>query len=161
MEPLEFQKVFMLRVNKLADYAAWVMVHMANEPNQLYNARAINEKTHIQLPTVSKILKKLTNAGLLSSKRGSQGGYALAQAAEHISLAAIIRAIEEDISLTECIVEGENNCALESFCTMKDNWLSINGIIQSVLEDISLADMLHNDKRLSQKIKGMPHDRPN
>lgn len=60
----------MLRISKLADYGTVVMVYLAKHPQDLCNARDIAVHTHLSVPTVSKILKRLAGAGLLASVRG-------------------------------------------------------------------------------------------
>ena len=67
----------MLRISKLADYGTVVMVYLAKHAQELCNARDIALHTHLAVPTVSKILKRLTGAGLLTSVRGVAGGYRL------------------------------------------------------------------------------------
>ena len=42
-----------------------------------YTAKELAEMTDIPLPTVTRILKMLSNAELLESQRGPQGGYSL------------------------------------------------------------------------------------
>jgi len=44
-----------------------------------------------------QILSELRNGGLISSKRGKQGGYALARAPEDVTLYDIVKLIEGDV----------------------------------------------------------------
>ena len=81
----------MLRINKLADYGTVVMVYLARRDEQLLNARDIAHHTRLSVPTVSKLLKRLTAAGLLNSVRGVAGGYRLQRSAALISVAEIDR----------------------------------------------------------------------
>ena len=74
----------MLRISKLADYGTVVMVYLAKRPEQLCNARDIALQTHLTVPTVSKLLKRLTAARLLISARGVAGGYRLQRPATEI-----------------------------------------------------------------------------
>ena len=64
------------------------------------SATEIASSTHISLPTVQKLLKKLHKKELVVSKQGPQGGYALNDSAKHTSVAMIIKALEGDLSLT-------------------------------------------------------------
>ncbi len=68
----------MMRINKLTDYGIVVMTKIATmKSNKVHTAKEISHKTNIPLPTVTRLLKTLSNTGLLISQRGSQGGYAL------------------------------------------------------------------------------------
>ncbi len=127
----------MLRMNKLADYGAVVMVFLAQRAGELASARDIAAETHLGLPTVSKVLKRLLAAGLLVSVRGSQGGYRLKHAASDISAAEILYALDEPRGLTECSATP-NACALHKVCHVQDNWRLISQSIEAALESVSL-----------------------
>lgn len=130
----------MIRVSKLADYGTVVMVYMAQADSEFYNARDIAEHTHINLPTVSKILKLLARVGLLISKQGTKGGYALARKPEDISVTEIISALDGDFGMTDCS-HGDGNCQLEAYCAIRPNWRLISHAIYQALECINLAEM--------------------
>jgi FeS assembly SUF system regulator len=129
----------MIRMNKLTDYAVLVLTHVAREPAPSYTARDLAEKAHVPLPTVSKILKELHKAGLVSSHRGIKGGYSLARSAEDISVAEVVQALEGPIALTECSGTAVGLCGLEPGCVVRSNWRMISAAIRTALEQISLA----------------------
>jgi FeS assembly SUF system regulator len=127
----------MLRVSKLADYGTVVMVYLAKHAQTLCNARDIALHTHLTVPTVSKLLKRLTAAGLLTSVRGVSGGYRLQRAAAEISVAQIISALEEQLGLTECSLHP-NECVLQNVCHIQGNWQLISQAIETALDSVSL-----------------------
>jgi len=127
----------MLRISKLADYGTVVMVYLAKHPQQLCNARDIALHTHLTVPTVSKLLKRLTAAGLLRSVRGVAGGYRLQLPAADISITEIIYALEESRGLTECSLQP-NECSLQGVCHIQGNWRLISQAIESALNSVSL-----------------------
>lgn len=129
----------MLRISKLADYGTVIMAYFAKH-KQLFNAKEIAQKTHLSVPTVSKILKKLTQASLLVSERGVDGGYRLQRDPEFISIAEILYSIEESPGLTECCVH-DGHCMFETVCGIKGNWGLISQAIQRALKTVSLADL--------------------
>ncbi len=130
----------MLRISKLADYGTVVMVYLAKRTPQLCNAREIAANTHIAVPTVSKLLKQLTAAGLLTSLRGVNGGYRLKRDAPDISVVDIIYALDESRGLTECSFQP-SECVLQHVCHVQGNWRLISQAIESALERISLATL--------------------
>lgn len=127
----------MLRISKLADYGTVVMVYLAKNTQALSNARDIAAQTHLSIPTVSKILKRLASAGLLLSVRGVNGGYRLARLPAEISVASIIYALEDERGLTECS-GGESTCSLQGVCHIQANWRLLSQAIESALEGVSL-----------------------
>jgi FeS assembly SUF system regulator len=130
-----------IRLSKLADYGIVMMTNMARHPTRQHNAAEIAAESHIPLPMASKILKALARAGLLASHRGAKGGYGLARAAEAITVAEVIVALEGPIALTACIEDGPGECGIESFCPARANWQRINDAIRQALEQITMAEM--------------------
>ena len=133
-------QVSMLRISKMTDYAIMVMVELHASRGEVLSAHALAERSHLELPTVSKVLKLLVNTGLVDSYRGANGGYSLERNAQDISVAEIIAAIEGPIAMTECSVE-EGLCAQESICSLRGNWQRISIAVAKAMEGVSLAEM--------------------
>ena len=129
----------MLRMSKLTDYGTMILAQLASHDG-LATASEVAEATHLGLPTVSKLLKSLVHAGLVVSARGVQGGYVLARAADSISAAEIIDALEGPVAITECS-SATGLCDLESYCRVGMAWQKINQSIRKALHDVSLADL--------------------
>jgi len=106
----------------------------------MYTAKELSEVTNVPLPTVTRILKMLSNGELLNSQRGPQGGYSLTRNAKDISVAEVIEAMEGPISLTEC-ASDDCGCSYEANCAVGKPWQKINKAIREVLQSISLAEM--------------------
>ncbi|MCX7117075.1 MAG: SUF system Fe-S cluster assembly regulator [Legionellales bacterium] len=127
----------MLRISKLADYGTVVMVYLVKRAPALCNAREIALHTHLTVPTVSKLLKRLTLAGLLSSMRGAAGGYRLQRKACDISVGEVIYALDDHRGLTECSAHP-NVCSLQGVCHIQGNWRLISQAIATALDGVSL-----------------------
>ena len=140
----------MLRVSKLTDYATVILTHIAHLPDELHAASDITNETGVALPTVSKVLKLLAKSNILTSHRGSKGGYALSRKPGDTNVAEIISAIEGPISMTECITDS-GVCEQESSCEIKGNWNLINRAVYTALEAVTLADMVAPAKQQSVK----------
>lgn len=130
-----------IRLSKLADYGIVIMTHMARGPERQQTAPEIAAQTHLPLPMASKILKALVHAGLLVSHRGVKGGYGLARAAQEISVADVIVALEGPIALTACIEHGSGECDIKALCPARANWRRINDAIRDALEGVTLMEM--------------------
>jgi DNA-binding IscR family transcriptional regulator len=98
-------------MSKLTDYGTVVLAELANGRTGFVSAAEVAQATGLGLPTVSKLLKTLAKAGLVTSTRGSHGGYhcglepvcsvgtawqrinvAIRRALDEISLADLLRA---------------------------------------------------------------------
>ena len=131
----------MLRVSKLTDYATVVMTCLAGAGDDVQSAQALAERAHLELPTVSKLLKQLAQSGLVVSTRGINGGYRLAREPERITIADIVTAMEGPIGMTECSAHA-GLCGHESHCGVRMNWQRINEAIAGALRSVTLADMI-------------------
>lgn len=130
----------MLRVSKLADYATAIMHFLATQPEQVFNAGQVAQHTGLAAPTVSKILKKLSEAKLVISIRGNNGGYKISRSPQMIPLLDVISAIEGHPALTEC---GSNHsvCTQDQICSVRHNWRVVNQMVLGILQKITLDDM--------------------
>lgn len=130
----------MLRISKLTDYGTVILARLAGQPDRLWTATEVAEATHIGLPTVSKLLKKLQRSGLVTSARGSHGGYQLAQPPGEITAARILDALEGPFAITECS-GTHSTCGIEADCAVGHTWQKVNAAIRRALLDISLAEL--------------------
>lgn len=131
----------MLKITKQTDYGIVLLTQLAAQPARLFAAPELASEVRLPVPIVSKILKLLTRAGVLSSHRGAKGGYTLARPAAEVSIAAVIDALEGPIALTECIDGAPGECHQEPVCPQRGNWQVINRALRQALDDITLADM--------------------
>lgn len=130
----------MLRISKLTDYGTVILAHLAAQPDRQLAAAEVAERTRIALPTVSKLLKTLQRSGLVTSTRGSHGGYQLALPATDITAAKILDALEGPFAITEC--SGEHStCGIESNCRVGHVWQRVNSAIRRALNDVTLAQL--------------------
>jgi Rrf2 family protein len=87
------------------------------------------------------ILAELRNAELVASRRGVEGGYALARPAEAISLADVIRAVEGPIATVRGVRPDE--VAYEGAASaLGPVWSELRAAMLGVLEETTLADVV-------------------
>jgi FeS assembly SUF system regulator len=131
-----------MRISSLADYAVVMMAACARHcGGSRTNAASLSEETGIPLPTVQKLVSKLSHAGLLRSVRGAGGGFKLARPAAAVSLADIIEAVEGPIAMTSCVDTGKHDCVLEGSCKVQPHWAMVNGAVRGALAGINLTSL--------------------
>ena len=139
-----------MKINKLTDYSIVILTNLvAKDENAKHTAKELSEFSGIPLPTVTRILKMLSNKGILESQRGAQGGYELTKNSTEVSVAEVIEAMEGPIALTEC-ASDDCGCAFEPSCAVGKPWEKINKAGYDVLQNISLSHMSARDE--SQKL---------
>jgi FeS assembly SUF system regulator len=129
-----------MRLSNLADYAVITMCQAALHcGNGRVSAAELAKETGLPVPTVQKLVSRLTAAGLLRTVRGAHGGLQLGRPAAAITVADIVEAIEGRIALTACIDHAA--CDFEAGCNMKPHWPIINNALRGALAGISLAQL--------------------
>jgi Rrf2 family protein len=139
----------MLKLTKKADYGLIALCHLAagRGTRNSASAKDISESYRIPLPLLSKVLQKLTRAGLLISEQGTNGGYRLGRDASEISSLEVIRTIDGPIILTHCFTEhdGEKECTQSSLCPVREPLRKVHEGILRLLSGITVADLAQGD----------------
>jgi len=131
----------MLKLSKFTDYGIVLLSYFAhNAEKQPFSAKYLSVKSCIPLPTVSKLLKMLTNTGLLNSEIGRNGGYSLVKRPHEISVGLVISLLEGPLALTECSDE-HGQCKIEADCPVRNNWRKINRVVKNAMELLTIEDM--------------------
>ncbi len=140
----------MFRLSKLTDYAVVVLVRLASAGG-VQTSPGVSQMTGVPEPTVAKVLKALSAAGLVASQRGARGGYRLVRPLSAISVADVITAIDGPIAMAACVEGSTANCAALS-CQVRGRWDLVNHAVRSALTAISLADMAELPQRRSPRV---------
>ena len=140
----------MIRLSRFADYAVVMLGELSRSAHLRLPASELATRTNLPEPTVAKILKALTRAGLLSSTRGVNGGYGLTRTPDNMTVADIITAMDGPISLTDC-ADGDSACVLEGMCSMHGRWSKVNVAVRTALESVTLVDLMNTAPRPSFK----------
>lgn len=140
-----------MRLSNLADYAVVTMSAAARHCGGARTSAAeLAAETGLPVPTVQKVVSKLSAAGLLRSVRGAKGGLQLARPAAAITLADIVEAIEGPVALTACVEQGKHDCAYEQSCTVKPHWSPVNTAVRGALAGITLTQLARPAQTMSE-----------
>jgi Rrf2 family protein len=101
------------------------------------------------------ILLTLKNNGILSSRKGPGGGYSLAKNPSSLTIGAIVRSFEGDLSPVQCLNETQHascpECFDEDTCGIKLVMADVAAAVSAVLDSVTLADMLQRSEFERQK----------
>ncbi len=100
----------------------------------------ISERQDISLSYLEQLFGKLRRHQLVESVRGPGGGYTLARQLDEVSVADIIRAVDEPIDATQC--EGKGDCHEGHRCMTHDLWTNLNKRIYEYLDSVTLAELV-------------------
>jgi Rrf2 family transcriptional regulator, iron-sulfur cluster assembly transcription factor len=100
----------------------------------------IAERQKISLSYLEQLFGKLRRSNLVASVRGPGGGYCLAKPAEAMSVAEIIRAVDETLDATQC--GGKGNCHDEHPCMTHTLWTGLNRRMYEYLTSVYLGELV-------------------
>jgi Rrf2 family protein len=131
-----------MNVGRRVDYAIRALAYLAAQPSSRTVPRSeIRERQGIPSHFLSKILRSLVNAGLLSSVPGARGGFRLGRAAREISIREVYESVEGPLSLIECIDHGTEFCCYAPVCSQIDIWSGAQQMLGAYLDKISIGDI--------------------
>ena len=105
---------------------------------------SISTRQKISLSYLEQLFSKLRRGSLVESVRGPGGGYNLARPLNQLTVADIIKAVEEPIDSRQC--EGRDNCLGNRRCMTHDLWENLNTTVIDYLNGVTLAHLVQKQR---------------
>ena len=130
-------------------YGVRLMVALAsNYGNGITLLRDVARREQISEKYLGQIVIPLKNAGLLTSQRGSRGGYALARPPAEVTVKDVVEAIEGKIAAVLC-VEDPEACARATSCVAARVWRKLSEDIERSLSSFTLEALARQARQLA------------
>ena len=116
--------------------------------------RTISEHQNIPKRFLEQILNDLKSAGVVQSRRGVAGGYALSRRPEEITLATAVRHIEGALAPVSCVSERfyeKCSCPDESRCAIRSVMKEVREAVVRIMERVTVADLCDRWRKLQQE----------
>jgi Rrf2 family protein len=130
-----------VRISAKVDYAIRAMAELAAAPPEIVKIERIATAQAIPRTFLENILLDLRHAGLVTSRRGVEGGYRLARPAAEISIADVIRAVEGPLASVRGVRPDELEYTGPAV-SLRDTWLELRSAIRAVLEETTLEQLV-------------------
>ena len=101
----------------------------------------IAKRQDISVKYLEQIIIPLKEAKLIKSVRGPKGGHMLAKQPGKINVAMIVKVLEGNVDLTECVGDP-GVCERSGDCAVRDVWKAATKAMDDKLKSITLSDML-------------------
>ena len=140
-----------MRLTTKGRFAVTAMIDLAmHSTDGPVTLAGVSDRQRISLSYLEQLFGKLRRRGLVESVRGPGGGYTLARAQDHVSIADIIRAVVEPIDATQC--GGKQNCLDDHRCMTHELWANLNAHIYSYLSSVTLAQMVEQQRERKVRV---------
>jgi len=107
--------------------------------------KAIAERQSVPEAYLEQLMAPLRREGLINSVRGAQGGYLLARPPSEITVGQVLRTLEGELSIIDCLDE-EDACDKADGCPTRKVWKRVRDGLNSIVDGITLEDMLEDPK---------------
>jgi Rrf2 family protein len=125
-----------MRVSAKAEYAIKAMLDLALHPrSELIPIQDIAARQAIPQRYLEQVLLALKRAGLLTSKRGSSGGYHLTKPPEEITVGAVLRAVDGDTAPFEVL--GRRGDGYD----LMELWKEIGDAVSGVVDGLTFGEL--------------------
>lgn len=123
----------------MAIHGLWALARLEGQGFLLLSEIARTQ--NVSESYLSKVFQKLTHAGLMQAVRGKNGGYALARPAAAITVGDVVRAMEADQPMYQCLAQ-ERCCEAVEDCLLLRVFAEAERQMYAVLDSVTLADLL-------------------
>ncbi len=144
-----------MRITTLAEYGVICALHLAKRLGEgPVTGRDIAEREKLPVDYVEQILLRLRRAGIVKSTRGARGGYALAKKPDDVSVRDVIAASELQTFDLHCVTHPveEERCSASHACSIRPVWVMLQQKIDTVLDGVRLADLLHEENEVRERV---------
>ena len=149
-----------MRITTWAEYGVICALNLAKRTDLgPVNGREIARQERLPADYVEQILLRLRRAGVIASTRGARGGYVLARSPGEISIRDVIHASELETFDLHCVSHPveEERCSASHNCSIRPVWVMLQHRIDDVLQGVSLADLLHDEPTVRERV-GLPSE---
>ena len=133
-----------MKVSTKGRYGLKALIDIASNPDgEAVSITSIASRQGISERYLEQLMSKLKKAGIISSIRGASGGYILARAPEDVSVGDVLRALEGNLELVDCLgASDEESCNFIDTCATKYVWKRISDSINQTVDGILLNELI-------------------
>ena len=141
-----------MKLTSKGRYAVMAMADLAkNRELRPVSLNEISLRQGISILYLEQLFLKLKQNSLVSSTRGSHGGYVLSKSPDQIKLSNIISAVDEEVKMLKCNKNSKKGCNGKSIkCITHSLWDELGEHINLFFENKSLEDVLNIEKKFQR-----------
>jgi len=139
-----------MRLTLHTDYALRMLMHLEAHRGRAIRVADVADSYGLSRSHLMKVALHLGRLGYVTTLRGRTGGITLAKDAHDINLGAVVRDMEDDLAVVECLRENGGGCVIAPACRLKGIAGRAIEAFLSVFDEYSLADITENRTALAQ-----------
>ena len=114
----------------------------------------IAKRQKISLSYLEQLFAKMRKAGVVTARRGPNGGYKLARPAHEINIALVVSSVDESMQATACGSSKKTICKTRTaHCVAHDLWVALTQHINDFMSKVTLEDVIADKLKISSPAK--------
>lgn len=130
-----------MRLTSFTDFGLRMLMRMASAPERAFSTAELATEFELSRNHLAKIMQRLSQAGLIETRRGGGGGAILSRAPASIRLGDVVRHLETGQVLVACFGPEAGECSLDGRCRLKARLRSAERAFLTDLDRSTLADI--------------------
>ena len=136
-----------MKISTKGRYALRLMIELAKfDQSSPVRLKELAERQNISEKYAEQIIGLMRRGGVVSAKRGTQGGYELAKPPKDITVGTILRLTEGDLSPVPCLENNGVPCERKYSCATYHLWEKLKESINSVVDHTTIAELAEMDR---------------
>jgi Rrf2 family protein len=132
----------MFRLSKKADYGLLALGYLARRPEASWvKVDEIASYHMIPCEQLCKIMQDLARAGLVEAQLGRKGGYRQTRNVQTMSVFEVVRAVDGETALVQCLSDGAAECEQYDECTIRDPAQRLQAKVVQFMGQLTVAEM--------------------
>jgi Rrf2 family iron-sulfur cluster assembly transcriptional regulator len=145
-----------MQITRATEYAIRGILYLCSQPKgSVCLLNEISERQQIPPSFLSKVFQNLSRAGIVSSSRGTGGGFTLGKDPSEITLLDVLEAIEGPISLNVCLTNG-SACENQPNCAVHPIWCEVQDRMIEAMKKYNFDELAETNRKLFEEAAREP-----
>ena len=141
-----------MKLTSHTDFALRLLMSLAVVEERLVTIEELAKRHGLSRNHLMKVAQTLVSLGYVTGVRGRTGGLKLAKPAPAIRMGEVVRALEDDTALVECLGDGPTTCVLSGACLLTRTMNRAREAFFASLDEVTLADLVAPRILLRQRL---------
>ena len=131
-----------MQLTLYTDFGLRMLIALAVSPGERSTVSAVSGAYGISRHHLVKVVGRLATLGYVETLRGKGGGVRLARRPAQISIGQVVRDMEAELGVVECLESDGGHCVIAPACRLKSILRDATGKFLAELDSYTLAEML-------------------
>jgi len=144
-----------MQLTQYTDFGLRTLIALGLNPGNQLTVTRISDAYSISRHHLVKVVARLAELGYVETLRGKGGGVRLAQEPGQIRIGAVVRSMEAELGVVECLEEDGGRCVIAPACRLKSVLREATREFLDSLDQYTLADVLRQRQPVA-RLLGIP-----